>query len=206
MAFSGDVLYFSSMIATLRGIVHRHSPEEITLEVGGVGYKVAVPMNVWDELKDGEEAQLFIHSYVREDRFDLFGFLDRNSRALFERFIGMSGIGPRHGLELSAVPRSLLMQAIGSQEPKLLTTVKGIGKKTAEKLLVDLKSLVEKQPEIFGTTFDASQMTSHATDQDAIDALKNLGYDTGTIMHVLRDLPEDLTTTEQRVAAALRSL
>lgn len=193
------------MIATLRGIIHKTRPEELIIDVSGVGYGVMTPMNVWDELKDGEEAHLHISTYVREDRLSLFGFADEAGKILFEKFIDMSGIGPRHGLELSAVPKSMLMQAIGAQDPKLLTTVKGIGKKTAEKLLVDLKSLAEKQPEIFGSGSTVAA-TKSSYDQDAIDALKSLGYDTATIMNVLQNLPEDLTTSEQRVAAALRSL
>jgi Holliday junction DNA helicase RuvA len=116
----------------------------------------------------------------------------------------MTGIGPKHALELSAVPKSLLMQAIGSQEPKLLTSVKGIGKKTAEKLLVDLKALAQKQPEIFGA--GDLQLEVRATDQDVIDALKNLGYDTSSILNVLKNLPREFKTTEERVAAALRSI
>ena len=194
------------MISHLRGTIHRLQAEKVTIDVNGVGYGGSVPMNVWDELTDGEEAQLSILTYVREDRLDLFGFTDDTARTLFERFIAMSGIGPKTALELCAVPKSLLMQAIGSQEAKLLTSVKGIGKKTAEKLLLDLKSLAEKQPEIFGAADSETTITNHSYDQDAIDALKNLGYDTGTIMQVLADLPEDITSTEDRVAAAIRSL
>lgn len=194
------------MIALLTGTVLKQQEEEVFLAVGGVGYKVSVPINVWDELKNEEEATLYIHTYVREDRFDLFGFLTKNDKILFERFIGMSGIGPRHALELSAVPKSLLMQAIGAQDPKLLTSVKGIGKKTAEKLLVDLKSLAEKQPNIFGVRDSELGGRDMNTDQDVIDALKNLGYDTATIIETLSSLPDDVITTEEKVAAALRSL
>ncbi len=194
------------MIIHLRGTVHKMRQELLSMDVGGVGYKVSVPINVWNALKEGEETTLHISTYVREDRLDLFGFPDENGRLLFERFIGMSGIGPKHALELCAVPRSLLMQAIGSQEPTLLRGIKGIGAKTAEKLLVDLKSLALKQPEIFGSTNDALRMTHYEYDQDAVDALKTLGYDTGTILHTLKDLPKDLETTEERIEAAIRSL
>lgn len=194
------------MIAHLRGIVHRLKEEEVSIDVGGIGYRVYVPITVWDELKDEKESELKISTYVREERLDLFGFLTENDRILFERFIALNGIGPRHALELSAVPKSLLMQAIGSQEPKLLTTIKGIGKKTAEKLLVDLKALAEKQPEIFEAENGKWKMENVKHDQDAIDALKNLGYDNTTILNAIKDLPSELETTEERVAAALRSL
>lgn len=193
------------MIAHLKGTIHRLKPEEVTVDVGGVGYRVFVPMNVWDELKEDSEVQIFTYTHIREDRMDLFGFLEDSERMLFERFIGMNGIGPKLALELCAVPKSLLMQAVGAQEPKLLTTVKGIGKKTAEKLLLDLKSLAESQPEIFGTDVHAAT-NSGSIDQDAVEALKTLGYDTSTIMKAIQDLPENLETTEERVAAALRSL
>ena len=193
------------MIAHLSGTIHRLKTEEVSVDVNGVGYRVFVPMNVWDSLKEGGKALLFTSTQVREDRLDLFGFLEDRERILFDRFIAMNGIGPKLALELSAVPKSLLMQAIGSQEPRLLTTIKGIGKKTAEKLLLDLKSLAESQPEIFGTEIP-SVSASGSFDSDAVEALKNLGYDTTTIMHTLKNLPEDLVSTEEKVTAALRIL
>ncbi|PIR54494.1 Holliday junction branch migration protein RuvA [Candidatus Peregrinibacteria bacterium CG10_big_fil_rev_8_21_14_0_10_42_8] len=193
------------MIAHLKGTIHRLKPEEVTIDVKGVGYRVYVPINVWDTLKEGGETMLHTYTHIREDRMDLFGFLEDSERILFERFIAMNGIGPKLALELSAVPKSLLMQAVGAQEPRLLTTVKGIGKKTAEKLLLDLKSLAESQPEIFGSGM--SSVSENSTfDQDAIEALKTLGYDSQTIMSVMKDMPEECATTEERVAAALRAL
>lgn len=193
------------MIAHLRGTVTKHDPEVVSLDVNGVGYRVYVPLDVWDELENDTEVQLFTSSYIREDRFDLYGFADTGSRLLFEKFIGMNGVGPKLGLELCAVPKNILLTAVSQQDPALLTTIKGIGKKTAEKLLLDLKNVAEKQPEIFGDTGVMSNDTT-GIDQDAIDALKTLGYDTSTIMQVLKDLPEDLGTTEERVTAALRTL
>jgi len=193
------------MIAHVSGTIHRLKEEEVSVDVNGVGYRVFVPMNVWDSLKEGAKAKLFTSTQVREDRLDLFGFLEDRERILFDRFIAMNGIGPKLALELSAVPKSLLMQAIGSQESKLLTTIKGIGKKTAEKLLLDLKSLAESQPEIFGTDVPSGS-PSASFDQDAIEALKTLGYDTVTIMDALKNLPKDLVSTEERVAHALRNV
>ena len=193
------------MFSHLKGIVGKASPGEISLDVGGVGYQVLTPMDVWGDLSEGEEVKLFISTYVREDSFNLYGFSDSAGKTLFESFIAMAGVGPKLGLELCSVPRALLLQAISSQEPKILTSVKGVGKKTAEKLLVDLKSLVEKEPTILGAS-DKRLAASSQLDQDAVDALKTLGYDTGTIFNALKDLPDDLETTEQRVTAALRSL
>lgn len=191
------------MIAHLRGAVHKLAPGAITVDINGVGYAVAVPLDVWDAVEEGMTRLLWISTYVREDRFDLYGFLDLAGRTLFEELIEKPGIGPRLGLELCAVPRTLLRQAIRDQDAALLTTIKGIGKKTAEKLLLELKSLEEKHPGIFegGTASIASSF-----DQDAIDALAALGYDSSTILAVLKSLPSELSTTEQRVEAALRTL
>lgn len=193
------------MIASLRGTIHRHQPGELTVDVQGVGYRVLAPLETWEKLSDGIEGTLHISTYVREDRFDLFGFADRSGRTLFEACIVLPGIGPKSALELCNVPRALLLQAINEQDPRMLTGIKGIGKKTAEKLLVDLSSVLEKHPGLLGT-HETTAATKHQYDQDAVEALRTLGYDTSTIMNVLKNLPEDLTSTEERVSQALRSL
>lgn len=192
------------MIAHLRGTVHKMDPGEVTVDVAGVGYRVTVPLDVWDELKEAEPRMLWISTYVREDRFDLYGFADRDGQILFEELIKCTGIGPKLGLELCAVPRGLLKQAMDETNVSLLTSIKGVGKKTAEKLLVELRSLAERKPQIFlvkGTEAARGQF-----DQDAIAALTALGYDSATAIHALKDLPSTVKTTEERVAAALRSL
>jgi len=193
------------MIAHLRGVVHRGDPGDVTVDVQGVGYRVTVPLDVWERLPEGEQAMLWISTYVREDRFDLFGFSDRNGQILFEELLKLSGVGPKMGLELCAVPRSLLLQAATEEDPSLLSKVKGVGKKTAEKLILELKSLLEKRPSILGTPASGADIR-HEFDRDAIAALEALGYDAPTITDALRSLPADLRSTEERVAAALRSL
>ncbi len=192
------------MLAHLRGTVHKMDPGEVTVDVTGVGYRVSVPLDVWDELKEAEPRMLWVSSYIREDRFDLYGFSDRDGQILFEELIKLSGVGPKLGLELCAVPRGLLKQAMEEQSVTLLTSIKGIGKKTAEKLLLELRSLAERKPQIFivkGVTASRGEY-----DQDAIAALTALGYDSSTVIHALKDLPPTVKTTEERVAAALRSL
>ena len=192
------------MIAHLRGSVHKMDPGEVTVDVAGVGYRVAVPLDVWDALKEAEPRMLWISPYIREDRFDLFGFADRDGQMLFEELIKLSGIGPKLGLELCAVPRAMLKQAMEEQNVALLTSIKGIGRKTAEKLLLELRSLAERKPQIF--LVKGMSATRGQFDQDAIAALTALGYDSTTVIQALKDLPSDVKTTEERVAAALRSL
>jgi len=198
------LLQFPPMIAHLYGTVTRHRPGEVTVDVGGVGYRVSVPLDVWEQLEEETTTKLWIFTYVREDRFDLFGFLTPQSRTLFEELLGIPGIGPRTALEICSVPRSLIGMAIQEQDSSPLTAIKGVGKKTAEKLLLELKSLAEKLPALFADTGTGS--TRPAFDPDAVAALETLGYDAPTIAHALKSLPSDLATTEERVAAALRSL
>ncbi len=193
------------MFAHLRGTVHRCDLGEVTIDVAGVGYRVLVPLDVFEKLHEDTPVMLWISTYVREDRFDLYGFLDRAGQILFEELLKISGIGPRTALELCNVPRMLLFKAGQDQDPRILSGVKGIGKKTAEKLVIELRSLLEKHPLLLGST-DTMQEFAGIFDQDAIAALSQLGYDSPTIMNVLRNLPSDLRSTEDRVAAALRSL
>ena len=193
------------MIARLRGTIQRLSTGNAIVDVRGVGYMVSTPINTWENITDGDDCTLWISTYVREDRLELYGFVDQGSCTLFELLIAQSGIGPKMGLELCAVPRDLLLQAVDKNDPGLLSTVKGIGKKKAEKLLVELRTVVEKQPIIFGTN-TGKTASSKQYDEDAISALTCLGYDTPTILQVLRELPKDLGTTEERVTEALRSL
>lgn len=192
------------MIAHLRGTVSKLRPGEIAVDVGGVGYRVLLPMTDWDALPDGSTAKIAVATYVREDRLELYGFLDAGTRVLFEELIALSGIGPKMGLELCGVPRSFIGKAIREKDPRLLASVKGIGKKTAEKLLVELGSLAERHPEILTGTHEEPLQAKY--DRDAVAALTQLGFSAHDVLAALEMLPPGLATTEERVAAALRSL
>jgi Holliday junction DNA helicase RuvA len=176
----------------------------VIIDVHGVGYRVMMPSGDWDKLVEGEQCSLFISSYIREDRFDLYGFTEDKSRMLFEKLIDISGIGPRTGLELCSIPRSMLSQAVFEKDAAILTAVKGIGRKSAEKLLVELTSMMEKHPSLFATSEQGT--TSARFDRDAAAALGQLGFSAEEIMRALETLSKDLQTTEDRVTAALRSL
>lgn len=192
------------MIAHLHGTVQKLETGQITVDVQGVGYFLQVPLDTWDTLSDNAEAKLYAYTHVREDRLELFGFADWPKRMLFAECVKISGIGPALALELCSVPSALFMQAIYEQDASLLTNIKGIGRKKAEKLLLDLQSLLENSPNIFGTT--NSTLTTAQYDQDAAAALTALGYDSSTVLHALKNVPIDVSSTEERVAAALRSL
>lgn len=191
------------MFAHLRGVIGKAHPGEVSVDVQGAGYRVSVPVDAWDDLQDGETATLWIAPYVREDRFELYGFTDESTRGLFQELTQISGIGPRTGLEICGVPRGLILKAIQENDHAPLTAIKGIGRKTAEKLLVELKSLAERHPHLFGADV-GSDVAKY--DQDAIAALVQLGYGQHDVLRALEQLPPEARSTEERVTAALRSL
>lgn len=173
------------------------------MHVQGVGYLVHTPLSVWEMMDEQNETTLIIHTYVREDRFDLFGFLSEQDRTLFIELISISGIGPKIALEICGLPRHQLHQAIALSDASYLSGIKGIGSKRAERLLIELKSVFEKE----GMVSQASEdPTDAAVDQDAISALTSLGYERAIIIKALKKLPKDLHKTEDRVTAVLRSL
>ncbi len=194
------------MIYALTGTVQKLEIPHVAIDTGGVAYLVSVPSPLWDSLKHGARDTLVISTFVREDRLELFGFRGAAERTLFLELLNISGIGPKIALELCSIPMHTLSGAAHSDDAGMLTRIKGIGKKTAEKLLVDLKSLFEKHPEWTTLQAPAGDLRTAMPDADAIAALTSLGYDQHTALHALRRLPPSLRKTEERVAAALRSL
>ncbi|MEQ1849359.1 MAG: Holliday junction branch migration protein RuvA [Candidatus Peribacteraceae bacterium] len=197
------------MLHAVFGMIEKLQPPHVSVETsGGVSYLVSVPLHVYEELEQGKEAKLLLASHIREDRFDLFGFLTRQDRTLYQALVNLDGIGPKTALEICSLPRALFFTAIVSDDVKMLTSVKGIGKKTAEKLLVDLKQLLEKHPEWSSEAHlpSADGTRSASMDSDAVAALVSLGYDEQSAMRILRSVPSTVTRTEDRVAAALRAL
>lgn len=190
------------MISSLHGTVTKDRAPELSVVVGGVGYAVQTPMTIWEKVQDGAEMTLLIEPVIREDKFDLYGFLQREDRTLFRKLTAVTGIGPKIALEICALPRSELARAIVHSDARVLSAIKGIGAKRAEKILPDLKSIGEDHPELLA---DASGGKGHG-DNDALDALMALGYERAIVLKALRSLPEDMQRTEDRVAAVLRSL
>jgi Holliday junction DNA helicase RuvA len=160
------------MIAHLRGRVFAKQPNQVILDVGGVGYDVAISIPTFTALPaEGAEAALFIYTHVREDALALFGFLDINEKRLFEKLIGVSGIGARLAITvLSGLPPERLVAAIRGQDHATLTRIPGIGKKTAERVVLELKDKLEDMA--------SAPMASSAgpSGEDVLSAMVNLGY------------------------------
>ncbi len=187
------------MISYLKGkIVHKGEKHIVILTVSGVGYKVFTTLDTHSTQHEGNETELWIHSVVREDAFDLYGFKDRETLEFFELLITISGIGPKSALGvLSAATVKTLKDAIVSNETSYLTKISGIGKKVAEKIVLELKG------KVFSSDTEGSSQNS---DIDTIEALKSLGYSIKEAKEALEGIPSDITDPGSKVKAALRIL
>ena len=162
------------MIAKLTGTLAEVRPDRVVLDVDGVGYDVAIPLGTFSALPPaGHKAALFVHTHVREDAIQLFGFVSRQEKLVFETLLGVSGIGPKVALSiLSGLPLPELVGAIAAQNARVLSSIPGVGRKLAERLGVELK---EKMASFgFGEASPKGGKTTVV--DDAVAALKNLGY------------------------------
>ncbi|MGH9364418.1 MAG: Holliday junction branch migration protein RuvA [Thermoanaerobaculia bacterium] len=161
------------MIGRLTGRLAAKATDHVLLDVGGVGYLVHIPLSTFYELPETESpASLWIHTHVREDTLALYGFLTERERALFQLLLGVAGIGPKVALTvLSGIPPSELIQALRKQDVRRLVAIPGVGKKTSERMVLELSEKVER----LGAEAAPGAPAAVATD-DVVSALVNLGY------------------------------
>ena len=180
------------MIGRLTGLIAEKNPPQIVLDVGGVGYEVDVPMSTFYNLPSvGEKATLLCHFAVREDGHFLYGFLSEQERFAFRQLLKISGIGARTALSvLSGLSVADLAAAVARQEVGRLIKVPGIGKKTAERLLLELKG---KLAEAVGS---APAMAFSDSQHDILNALLALGYNDREASAVMKLLPPGLSTSD----------
>jgi holliday junction DNA helicase RuvA len=163
------------MIALLRGVLIEKHPNQAIVETGGVGYDVSIPVSTFTKLPDaGAEVRLRIHTHVREDALALYGFLTQAEKALFEKLIGVSGIGPTLAVKiLSGLAAGDLITFIRRGEVERLVKIPGVGKKTAERMVLELR---DKLPAPAGEEPQAPRAEALSPiDQDVLSALLNLG-------------------------------
>ncbi len=187
------------MIAKIEGIVWDTNEKFITVGVGGIGFKIFALAETKETSKKGEKISLFTHLVVREDALNLYGFLTEEELKFFEMIISISGIGPKTALNvlnISSVPA--LKRAISSGDTSHLTKVSGIGKKIAEKMVLELKDKVTVSEEESDVIF--------RDEIDAIEALKTLGYNPKDARDALREVEKKITKTGDRIKAALKIL
>jgi Holliday junction DNA helicase RuvA len=164
------------VIGHLRGRVLRKSPQEVIVDVGGVGYRVSIPVSTFYRVGDeGDELSLRIHTHVREDALALFGFLTAAEQEVFERLIAVAGVGPRLAVSiLSGIEVADFVSALRANDLARLTRIPGVGKKTAERLVLELK---DKLPATLAGEPEAEAPAPAASPKDdLLSALANLGY------------------------------
>lgn len=173
------------MIGYLRGKLISKHPNQAIVEAAGVGYEVNISIPTFSGLPTlGSEVSLFIYTHVREDALALFGFLSAEDKQLFEKLIGVSGIGPRLAITiLSGMQADAMVAAIKSNNVGALTRIPGIGKKTAERMVLELRDKLDA----FGGQ-EAVAMVS-PVEEDVISALINLGYQRGLVEKTFSRLP-----------------
>ncbi len=191
------------MIGSVRGtVLERSAAGEVLVEVGGVGYRCLVPLGAVPGLQPGGPAFLFTHLHVREDAMTLYGFPTRDERDTFEVLIGASGVGPKLALAILSVhPPAALRRALADDDLDALCLVPGVGKRTAQKLMVDLKARIGV-PDV--DLVDAGDAPAPAR-AEVRAALGELGYGPDEIRAALADLPAD-GAVEELLRAALKRL
>ncbi|KAB0663695.1 Holliday junction branch migration protein RuvA [Oryzomonas japonica] len=197
------------MIALLTGVIAYKSPDHIILDVHGVGYRVLIPFSTYYELpEEGGAASLHIHTSVREDAIQLYGFRTRLEKSFFQLLISVSGVGPKMARDiLSNIQPGPLAQALVQGDVHKLSAIPGIGKKTAERLALELKDKAGKLDLASAPAFEAREIPAEDVMDDVVSALLNLGYKEPQVRRALGGL--DATgggTVEELLKQALKIL
>ncbi len=163
--------YNRCVIAHLRGKVLSRRPNQVIVDCGGVGYDVTISVPTFSELgAEGAEVSLYIHTHVREDALALYGFLHPQEKQLFERLLTVSGIGPKLAITVMSMAALEIVGAIRGNDVTRLTKIPGVGKKTAERMILELKDKLDH----FGTAPEVAKIAP--VEEDVLSALVNLGY------------------------------
>lgn len=189
------------MIYFLEGEIIKKGEQFVVIKTGGIGFKVFLSVSGMKKIGVvGEKAALFCHFHLREDGASLYGFLLEEELVLFEMLIAVSGIGPKSALGIMAIASlEQLRAAISGGHIELLTKVSGVGRKTAERVILELRGKIGD--ETGGTSIEGMER-----DSDIEDALSNLGYQKNHIREVLKKVDPNLETIEERLRAALKLL
>jgi Holliday junction DNA helicase RuvA len=199
------------MIGQLRGIILEKQPPQLLLDVNGVGYEIDAPMNTFYQLPDiGQEITLHTHFIVREDAHHLYGFYSRDERALFRTLLKVNGVGPRLALTiLSGIDANEFIRCVINNDINSLIRLPGVGKKTAERLIIEIRDKVSNltssniPTEIVATKNSNGR---HQITQDAVAALIALGYKPQEASRAVSKVDEEKMTSEEIIRKALREI
>ena len=188
------------MIAYLEGKIIKKTLKSIILLCEKVGYLIYSNNKILSKINENQEYQLYVHNHIREDQNDLYGFETFEDLEFFKQLISVSGIGPKVGLEICNIDTNKFKSAILNEEIEFICKVPGIGKKTAQRLVLELKGKIN---------FDKLESTisedAHLFNEDIIDALSKLGYQRKNIISSLKKLPENLKKEEEIITYFLKN-
>lgn len=193
------------MIGFLSGSIISKFPDHCVIDVGGVGYTVSVSLSTFAGLPEiGSQTKLLVHTHVREDILALYGFATEEEKSLFLKLIGISGVGPKTALAiLSGFPVADLVEAIGCENRALLSTIPGVGRKTAERIIVELKDRIARET----PSRTAPQSARGRLFEDVVSALTNLGYQRVVAESALKRAGwSDTMSIEDAIRAGLKEL
>lgn len=191
------------MIAILSGVVSEKLADVVVLDVQGVGYGVLVPSEDFGRLAAGDQAKLYIYEHIREQSHDLFGFLSRDTKALFEQLLEVNGVGPKMALNMLSIGSGEeVRQAIAAADVKFIQQANGVGKRVAERVVVELKDKVGLVGVDLAST-GLLQGDQAALKDEAVEALVTLGYTVADASKSLADVDPKLST-EDRIKLALK--
>ena len=188
------------MIARLEGIIVYKDEKSLIIDISGVGYKISVTSENIENAILGEHTSFWIYTAVRENSIDLYGFKNTNELSFFELLLDVSGIGPKSALSILGIASiETLKRAIATGDTSYLNKVSGIGKKTAEKIVVELRDKLSDYK-------NDDSVVSLKDESDILEALKSLGYSHNQARDALKEIPPDIIGTNARIKEALRIL
>jgi holliday junction DNA helicase RuvA len=190
------------MIATLSGTVSEKFDDSIVLDVAGVGYGLLVTLEDYGRLAVGQQAKVYVHEHIREDAHELFGFVQRDTQLLFRQLLGVKNVGPKVALAVLGIGSSAVVRgAIAAGDVKLLQTAKGVGKRAAEQMVVELRDKVG-----LAAGAEAENLVNRGgvnLADEAVQALLALGYSENDAQTALQSIDPHLST-EERIKLALK--
>ncbi|MDX9971332.1 MAG: Holliday junction branch migration protein RuvA [Candidatus Gracilibacteria bacterium] len=192
------------MIAYLKGKILSISEKSLILETNGVGYKVKTAKKILNRLTLNEEISLFIHSHIKEDAFDLYGFENEKEIDFFELLLSVKGIGPRTGLEIMNEEMSDIKNAILSKDSKFISKIPGIGKKSAERIILELENKIEVDESLFKKPVVKSNNNTDEKFEDIIFALTKMGFSRNQVVNGLSKIPKEIQKEEEIISRFLR--
>ena len=188
------------MLAYLHGTIQKKLTKSLIVKVNDIGYLVSVPSNLFEKLKEKQKIELYLYTKVREDDISLYGFETVDELEFFKLLLNVNGIGPKLAMEILSQNTEKAKAAIMSGNIVFLSSISGIGTKTAERIIMELKGKVAVEDISRVHTSLESSMSD-----EVIEALENLGYQRFEIVRKLKNLPEAITTTEEIITHFLRN-